>query len=112
MTNVLFFCGHHFLITFVVLNQVRNEKAEEFLALLKEWQRLCASFSLIKHKEFQQKSLSPEIVDNNEDDEEEVEVDDEEIFEVEKILSICYGLPAGQKELGLYFKVLVMCSRL
>lgn len=94
------------------LNQVRNEKAEEFLALLKEWQRLCASFSLIEHEGFEQKNLSPEITENNEDDEEEVKVDDEEIFEVEKILSICYGLPAGQKELGLYFKVLVTCSHL
>ncbi|KAK1382488.1 DNA (Cytosine-5)-methyltransferase CMT3, partial [Heracleum sosnowskyi] len=86
--------------------EVRNEKAEEFLALLKEWQRLCAFFSLIENNGFQQKKSSPENADNNEDDEDETQVDDdEECFEVEKILSICYGLPAGQKELGLYFKI-------
>ncbi|KAL1814165.1 hypothetical protein ACET3Z_024230 [Daucus carota] len=84
--------------------EVRNEKAEEFLALLKEWQRLCAYFSLIEDKGFQQKYVSPEITNNDENDE-EVEVDDEEIFEVEKILSICHGLPAGQKKPGLYFKI-------
>ena len=88
------------------LNQVRNEKAEEFLALLKEWQRLCAYFSLIEDKGSSEKYVPPEITSNDEDDEDEVQVDDEEIFEVEKILSICYGLPAGQKEPGLYFKVL------
>ncbi|KAL1828041.1 hypothetical protein ACET3Z_006453 [Daucus carota] len=85
--------------------EVRNEKAEEFLALLKEWQRLCAYFSLIEDKGSSEKYVPPEITSNDEDDEDEVQVDDEEIFEVEKILSICYGLPAGQKETGLYFKI-------
>lgn len=85
--------------------QVRNEKAEEFLALLKEWERLCSLFSLIGDKGSQQISF-PETENNDETDDAEVEVDNQEIFEVEEILSICYGLPEGQKDVGLYFKVL------
>ncbi|KAK1386612.1 DNA (Cytosine-5)-methyltransferase CMT3 [Heracleum sosnowskyi] len=83
--------------------EVRNEKAEEFLALLKEWERLCSLFSLIGDKSHQ-KQISPPEMDNIEEDEEE-EVDNEEIFEVEKILSICYGIPDGQEKVGLYFKI-------
>lgn len=102
--------GHHFLIhvwsTILDLHQVRNEKVEEFLALLKEWERLCVKFSLTGDKRCQ-KQISSENESNHEDEEdEEVQVDNEEIFEVDKILSLCYGLPEGQKEAGLYFKVL------
>lgn len=105
-----FIYGHHFLIhvwlTNLDLHQVRNEKVEEFLALLKEWERLCAKFSLIGDNRCQQQ-ISSENESNHEDEEdEEVQVDNEEIFEVDQILSLCYGLPEGQKEVGLYFKVL------
>lgn len=62
-------------------------------------------FSLIGDKK--QQIPSPETM-NNEDDDEEVEEDNQEIFEVGEILSICYGLPEGQKDVGLYFKVLKM----
>lgn len=54
-----------------------------FLALLKEWERLCKLFSLIGDKGYQSQFLS-EFEDNDEDDEEEV-VDNEEIFEVENL---------------------------
>lgn len=84
--------------------QVRNEKAEEFLALIKEWERLCALFSLVGDNSHQKQISPSEMKDSIEDDEEE-QVDNEEIFEVEKILSICYGVPDGQQKAGLYFKV-------
>ncbi|KAK1382472.1 Chromomethylase [Heracleum sosnowskyi] len=87
--------------------EVRNEKVEEFLALLKEWERLCGKFSLTGDKGCQQQILSSENESNHEDEEEEEEeiVDTDEIFEVDEILSLCYGLPEGQKEVGLYFKI-------
>ncbi|KAK1386475.1 Chromomethylase [Heracleum sosnowskyi] len=84
--------------------EVRNEKAEEFLALLKEWERLCSLFSLIGDTGPQQISF-PETENNDETDDAEAKVDNQEIFEVEEILSICYGLPEGQKDVGLYFKI-------
>ncbi|KAL8091319.1 DNA (cytosine-5)-methyltransferase CMT3-like [Apium graveolens] len=91
--------------------EVRNEKADEFLELLKHWKRLCDLFLLIGDKSHHKQISPPEMKDSVEDNEEkevdneEKEVDNEEIFEVEKILSICYGIPDGQKEAGLYFKI-------
>ena len=44
---------------------------------------------------------------NDEDEDEDADEDaDEEVFEVEKVLSICYGDPNRKDEQGLYFKVL------
>ncbi|KAH7532322.1 hypothetical protein FEM48_Zijuj04G0007600 [Ziziphus jujuba var. spinosa] len=57
---------------------VRNELAEDFLSLLKEWQKLCVYFNLVKNSE---------------------------IFEVEKVLAICYGDPKETGDRGLYVKV-------
>ncbi|KAL8090430.1 DNA (cytosine-5)-methyltransferase 1 [Apium graveolens] len=85
--------------------EVRNEKVEEFLALLKEWERLCTKFSLTGDKKCQQQGSSENESSHEDEEDEEVQVDNEEVFEVDKILSLCYGLPAGQKEAGLYFKI-------
>ncbi|OMP03392.1 hypothetical protein COLO4_10449 [Corchorus olitorius] len=80
--------------------EVRNEPADEFLALLKEWKRLCDSFSVSK----------PEILENNstrtEDGGNDCEEGDagDEVFEVEKILAIRYSDPDTGK-IGLHFKV-------
>ncbi|XWS47723.1 hypothetical protein CRYUN_Cryun13aG0009100 [Craigia yunnanensis] len=84
---------------------VRNEAAEDFLALLKEWERLCVSFSLSKSKNLDKQSSSPlEDDGDTEDDNEEVDTDDE-VFEVERILAICFGDPKEKGESGLYFQV-------
>lgn len=103
-----YYLGPQFLVLAMLILveflQVRNEKADEFLSLLKEWERLCALFSLIGDNSHQKEISLQEMNESVEDDEEE-EVDNEEIFEVEKILSICYGIPDGQKKAGLYFKV-------
>ncbi|OMO73118.1 hypothetical protein CCACVL1_17462 [Corchorus capsularis] len=80
--------------------EVRNESADEFLALLKEWKGLCDSFSVSK----------PEILENNpthtEDGGNDCEEDDaeDEVYEVEKILAIRYSHPDTGKT-GLHFKV-------
>ncbi|KAG5568386.1 hypothetical protein H5410_064597, partial [Solanum commersonii] len=90
--------------------EVRNESAEDFLLLLKEWEQLCASCSLLKSN----KPAHPLLKVGDED----VEDDDDganddggsgdndecEYFEVEQILEVCYGDPKEIKKSGLYFK--------
>ncbi|KAG7023880.1 DNA (cytosine-5)-methyltransferase CMT3, partial [Cucurbita argyrosperma subsp. argyrosperma] len=82
--------------------EVRNEMAEDFLSLLKEWEVLCKYFSLIKSEGPQQKYVDLFANEEEEEDEGEDEKteDDEEVFEVEKILAICYGDPNGTKKRG------------
>ncbi|XP_039011094.1 DNA (cytosine-5)-methyltransferase CMT3-like isoform X2 [Hibiscus syriacus] len=88
---------------------VRNEPAEDFLALLKEWERLCASFSLSKSENLEKQSFNS--YDDEDDGNDEVEEEngnddsDGEVFEVEKFLAICYGDPKENGERGLHFKV-------
>ena len=73
---------------------MRNEKADEFLALLKEWAVLCEKYV--------------QDVDSNlagsEDQEDEGSPLDKDEFVVEKLIGICYG-GSGRKN-GIYFKVL------
>jgi DNA (cytosine-5)-methyltransferase 1 len=96
---------------------VRNETAEDFLMLLKEWEKLCIRFSLVKNDDPEkQQTYSFDMDDEDDDDDEEEEDDDNndvsdnnddsEVFEVEKILEVCHGDPkeiGGQRDL--YFKV-------
>lgn len=91
---------------------MRNEAAEDFLTLLKEWEKLCINFSLVKSKDSQQQfdyfgmvDDGGEEEDEDDDNSEADEEDDPEVFEVEKILAICYGDPKEKGERGLYFKV-------
>ncbi|KAI3499154.1 hypothetical protein L1887_34947 [Cichorium endivia] len=86
--------------------EVRNESAEDFLMLLKEWQKLCQSYSLVGGGDSQPKEEPATIEEDEEEEEEEDDnVDNEEIFEVEQILSICYGDPKEIKKPGLYLKI-------
>lgn len=91
--------------------QVRNESAENFLNLIKAWAKLCEEFSLVGSEQ----SDSDPNMDEDEDEvdneagvvkneESETQSDNEE-FEVEKLLAICYGDPNEIKKPGLYFKV-------
>ncbi|KAG8088009.1 hypothetical protein GUJ93_ZPchr0010g7296 [Zizania palustris] len=74
--------------------EVRNEKAEDFLALLREWAILCDKY--IKN------DMGSESADLSENEEEDELLDKDE-FVVEKLAGICYG-GSGRKS-GLYFKV-------
>ncbi|KQJ98774.1 DNA (cytosine-5)-methyltransferase CMT3 [Brachypodium distachyon] len=74
--------------------EVRNEKAEEFLALLKEWAILCDTYVHVNNSE----SDSP--IEDEEEDDEPLAKDE---FVVEKLLEICYGGSGRGK--GIYFKV-------
>lgn len=94
--------------------QVRNEYAEDFLSLLKEWEKLCRYFSLVESNDVPQEYLDlfgTENVgddgnDNDDSDSDSDEVDGEdEVYEVEKILEICYGDPKEKKERELHVKV-------
>lgn len=94
---------------------MRNETAENFLSLLKEWAKLCEEFVLNGSES------SDSDMDDGEEANDEVMDDssDSEVFEVEKLLEVCYGNPNKDKKkskkdkekasedekLGLYFKV-------
>ncbi|KAK9052038.1 hypothetical protein SSX86_028666 [Deinandra increscens subsp. villosa] len=86
--------------------EVRNEAADDFLLLLKEWEKLCQSFSLVGGGD--PMSVAKDETENSEDDEADDDGDDdlgEEVFEVEKVLSVCYGDPKGINKRGLYLKI-------
>ncbi|XP_021278105.1 DNA (cytosine-5)-methyltransferase CMT3-like isoform X2 [Herrania umbratica] len=86
--------------------EVRNESAEDFLALLKEWERLCVLFSLLKSENLEKQSFNPFGMEDDGDDDDNEEDDTEgDVFEVEKILALCYGDPKKKGERGLHFQV-------
>lgn len=78
---------------------MRNEKAEDFLALLKAWDALCKEYIVQKST-----SLESEVAQSLTDDEDEPLSED--TYEVEKLLDICYGDPNSSEQIGLWFKVL------
>lgn len=77
--------------------------ASNFLSLLKEWRKLCATFSLIRSSEEDQLYDIPIEEEDEEDD--NTPDQDSEIFEVEMVLDICYGDPNEVKKIGLYLQV-------
>lgn len=78
---------------------MRNEKAEDFFALLKEWNALCKKYII-------QKGITSEseVAQSLTDDEDEPLSED--TYEVEKLLDICFGDPNSTGQVGLWFKVL------
>nr|ASL68818.1 DNA (cytosine-5)-methyltransferase chromomethylase [Litchi chinensis] len=102
--------------------EVRNESAEDFLSLLKEWERLCVSLSFTKRRDSQQEIDYFSVIDgqdeddddNDNDDDDDVDDsnnnddngdDDSQEYEVKKLLQICFGDPNESGERGLYFMV-------
>lgn len=90
---------------------MRNETAEDFLTLLREWEKLCTRFSLIGSSHPNAHDMDPidASIDEGNDDEDSDsntnEEDDSEVFEVQKIIGVCYGDPKDKGDRGLYFKV-------
>ncbi|KAK1669452.1 hypothetical protein QYE76_057611 [Lolium multiflorum] len=76
--------------------QVRNEKAEDFLSLLRHWDALCKKYDVHNSNSL------PRTSNNDEDDENENLP--EGTFEVEKLVDICYGDPNSTGKAGLWFK--------
>ena len=75
--------------------------------MLKEWEQLCVSFSLSKSKNLDKQSSSPFEDDGDAEDDNEEDAEDE-VFEVERILAICFGDLKEKGERGLYFLVYVL----
>ncbi|XP_037497648.1 putative DNA (cytosine-5)-methyltransferase CMT1 isoform X2 [Jatropha curcas] len=92
--------------------EVRNEAAEDFLSLLKEWEKLCRKFSSFGSEgpaEQSSNSVSNEEDEEDEEDRDNDGDDDSEVpsgeFEVHKLLAVCFGDPNKVRKRGLYFKV-------
>ncbi|KAH9753141.1 DNA (cytosine-5)-methyltransferase CMT2 [Citrus sinensis] len=87
--------------------QVRNEAAEDFLELVKEWQKLCKRFAVnIVERENKQRSIvnSPRVTRNSVNSPRDVDIPPGE-YEVARIVDICYGDPNESGKRGLNFKV-------
>ncbi|KAI5419022.1 hypothetical protein KIW84_043291 [Lathyrus oleraceus] len=82
---------------------VRNESAEDFLQLLKEWEKLCKRYNVgdterktpIRSRSSGGKKKVNSQADDNSDDE----------LEVSRLVDICYGDPSQTGKHGLYLKV-------
>ncbi|CAL5188227.1 unnamed protein product [Lathyrus oleraceus] len=87
---------------------VRNEPAEDFLSLLKEWAKLHDEF-VLKSSEKTDSNVDADenVKDEPEDIKDEAADDssDSEEFEVERLLAVCYGDPNSDNKPGVYFKV-------
>lgn len=79
---------------------MRNESAEDFLELLKEWEKLCKRYNTtVAERKLPCRSNSGA---------KKKEVDDISAteFEVSKLVDICFGDPNETGNRGLYFKVI------
>ncbi|XP_057541333.1 DNA (cytosine-5)-methyltransferase CMT3-like isoform X2 [Amaranthus tricolor] len=90
--------------------QIRNEPAEEFLGLLKEWDKLCKHYvddaqnktfsspSIQRRSRFSsRKSMVSRNKNKNKNSSDE--------YEVASLVDICYGDPNKNGKIGLHFKV-------
>ncbi|GAB2276959.1 DNA (cytosine-5)-methyltransferase cmt3 [Dionaea muscipula] len=87
--------------------EVRNETVEDFLELLKEWEKLCQSYSLIGEAKSHTNLSQSKLIEEDEeiqDEDTQISDNDSEVFEVERILGIRYGDPKKEKR-GVYLKV-------
>ncbi|XP_057997025.1 DNA (cytosine-5)-methyltransferase CMT2 isoform X3 [Hevea brasiliensis] len=86
---------------------VRNEAAEDFLELLKEWEKLCKKY-VVKDVEgiYRLRSMTSTIANENEN---KSSPKDDDIppgeYEVSRLVDICYGDPNETGKRGLKFKV-------
>ncbi|KAL1213660.1 DNA (cytosine-5)-methyltransferase CMT3 [Cardamine amara subsp. amara] len=77
--------------------RVRNESAEDFLSLLKEWEKLCIHFSL-RECQNPEKYVNLYGMTSDEDDEDRgEECDNKDVFTVKKIIGISFGNPETKK---------------
>ncbi|OVA20709.1 Chromo domain/shadow [Macleaya cordata] len=85
--------------------EVRNETAEDFLALLKIWKKLCDDFSLLGTQHSQTNGPTQASDEDEDDDVEDGSQVPSEEFEVGKLVGICYGDPNRSNKPALHFKV-------
>ncbi|KAK8614291.1 hypothetical protein V6N13_122655 [Hibiscus sabdariffa] len=83
---------------------VRNEAADDFLQLLKEWEKLCKRYGVDNvEKTYPSRSRTSEAVGNNDSPANDADSSDE--LEVSGLVDICYGDPCNTGNRGLKFKV-------
>ncbi|XP_012835278.1 PREDICTED: DNA (cytosine-5)-methyltransferase CMT3-like [Erythranthe guttata] len=83
--------------------QVRNESADDFLHLLKEWEKLSSrEYGVLNDTEDDD---DDDDDDDDEDEEDEAGAEDSEVFEVDEILAVCYGDPNKTGNPKLHFKI-------
>lgn len=80
--------------------------AEDFLDLLKAWEKLCKKY-LNDDKDTSVKRRKEDSRKSNSDKKKSSSSSDEEEYEVWKFVDICYGDPNSNGNRGLYFKVLI-----
>lgn len=95
----------HVLILHKGLLQVRNEAAEDFLQLLKEWEKLYKRYTETTLGRTRSVRSKDEGVKKRDHSEEEAEVPGDEL-EVSSLVDICYGDPNETGKRGLKFKVI------
>ncbi|XP_078159173.1 DNA (cytosine-5)-methyltransferase CMT3-like [Carex rostrata] len=81
--------------------QVRNEKAENFLALIKEWKKLVEEYNVQNEHTV---DASGDLEDSDSDDDDGTKLP-KDVFEVAKLLNICYGDPHNIGIVGIKFLV-------
>ncbi|KAF9599806.1 hypothetical protein IFM89_001752 [Coptis chinensis] len=82
--------------------QVRNETAENFLSLLKEWRKLCEKFNLLGCERSQRQEV---LLIPNDGDDDTAPANPSKEFEVERLVQVCFGDPNNNKKAGVHFKV-------
>ncbi|OEL35883.1 DNA (cytosine-5)-methyltransferase CMT2 [Dichanthelium oligosanthes] len=88
--------------------RVRNETTDDFLELLKEWEKLCKTHVKLRSKVKSCSNVSTQSSNETPD----CSTTPPEEFEVWKLVDICFGDPNGVGNRGLYFKgnVDVLCG--
>ncbi|CAL4910919.1 unnamed protein product [Urochloa decumbens] len=81
--------------------RVRNETTDDFLELLKEWEKLCKTYVKLHSKVKSRSKISTQSSNETPD----CSTIPPEEFEVWKLVDICFGDPNGVRNRGLYFKV-------
>ncbi|XP_038877156.1 DNA (cytosine-5)-methyltransferase CMT2-like [Benincasa hispida] len=81
---------------------VRNETAEDFLDLLKEWEKLCKRYKANESERSRQLRSKPDNNLTSPNDEDELPTSE---FEVSSLVDICYGDPTRTGKRGLKFMV-------
>ncbi|XP_015575099.1 DNA (cytosine-5)-methyltransferase CMT2 isoform X2 [Ricinus communis] len=84
---------------------VRNEAAEDFLELLKVWEKLCKRYAVKDIKSMQQsRSIASRVAEENDNSLSDNDITPGE-YEVSKLVDLCYGDPDNIGKRGLKFKV-------
>ncbi|KAJ0968004.1 hypothetical protein J5N97_024921 [Dioscorea zingiberensis] len=83
--------------------QIRNESADDFLDLLKEWERLCRCYAVGIGNQRKHHIRASHINVSNGDVQDDSMASEE--FEVSRLVDICYGDPTSVGKRGLKFKV-------